>query len=148
VILTYAAAALGAFASRNAPAFYAQLQLPAWAPPAGVFGPVWTVLYGLMAIAIWLVWKQGGPSRPLAVTLYLMQLGVNTLWSWLFFGLQRGALAFADVLLLLGLVTATLVVFWRIRVLAGALLLPYLAWVGFASALTFAVWRRNPGLLG
>ncbi len=146
--ITSVAAVLGAIASLNAPVFYSQLAKPAWAPPAGVFGPVWSLLYGLMAVAAWLVWLQRGSRRvgtPLA--LFIAQLAANALWSWLFFGWHRGALAFADVLLLLALIATTLAAFWRVRPLAGVLLLPYLAWVGFASALTWAVWQRNPGLL-
>ncbi len=146
--VTSVAAVLGAIASLDAPAFYGQLAKPAWAPPAGVFGPVWSLLYGLMAMAAWLVWLQRGSrgvGTPLA--LFIVQLAANALWSWLFFGWHRGALAFAEVLLLLTLIAATLSAFWRVRPLAGALLLPYLAWVGFASALTWAVWQRNPGLL-
>lgn len=146
--ITAVAAVLGAIASLDAAAFYGQLAKPAWAPPAGVFGPVWSLLYGLMAVAAWLVWLQRGSREvgtPLA--LFIAQLAANALWSWLFFGWHRGALAFADVLLLLALIAATLATFWRIRPLAGALLLPYLAWVSFASALTWAVWQRNPGVL-
>lgn len=146
--ITAVAAVLGAVASLDAAAFYGQLAKPAWAPPAGVFGPVWSLLYGLMAVAAWLVWLQRGSREvgtPLA--LFIAQLAANALWSWLFFGWHRGALAFADVLLLLALIAATLATFWRVRPLAGALLLPYLAWVSFASALTWAVWQRNPGVL-
>ncbi|MBL2545252.1 tryptophan-rich sensory protein, partial [Klebsiella pneumoniae] len=82
-----------------------------------------------------------------ALMLYLVQLAVNALWSWLFFGWKLGALAFADILVLIALVCATTVAFARVRPIAAALLLPYLAWISFASALNFAVWRANPGLL-
>ncbi len=149
LLVTFVAAALGAWASRDAPGFYAALVKPDWAPPAGVFGPVWTVLYLMMAIAAWLVWKvRGFSTAPRTLTLYLVQLAANALWSWLFFGWHLGAAAFYEVLVLWLLVLATVVTFWRARRLAGALLLPYLAWVSFASALTFAVWQRNPQLLG
>lgn len=140
------AAALGAFASRDAAAFYGQLALPAWAPPAGVFGPVWTALYAMMAVAAWLVWRAPGRHGP-ALLLFAAQLVANVLWSWFFFAWRSGALAAVDVVALLVLVAATLVVFWRIRRAAGLLLVPYLAWVAFATALTFAVWQRNPGVL-
>ncbi len=148
LIITFAAAAVGALASVEAQAFYAQLAKPAWAPPAGVFGPVWSVLYLLMGVAAWRVWRQRQRHdvHP-ALGLYLLQLAANALWSWLFFGWHRGAFAFADVLVLWALIVGTLVAFWRVDRLAGALLLPYLAWVSFASALTWAVWQRNPGLL-
>ena len=149
LFVAYAAAAIGAAASIQAGPFYLELARPEWAPPPSLFGPVWTVLYGLMGIAAWLVWRVGGfrAARP-ALTLFLAQLVLNTLWSWLFFGWHRGALAFVDILLLWALIVATLVAFWRIRPMAGAMLIPYLAWVGFASALNYAVWQRNPLLLG
>ena len=146
--VTFVAAAAGAIASMDAQAFYAQLDKPGWAPPAGVFGPVWSLLYVLMGGAAWLVWCER-PSQRVdgALGLYLVQLSANALWSWLFFAWQLGAAAFAEVVLLLALIVGTLAAFWRIRPLAGVLLLPYLAWVTFASALTWAVWQRNPGLL-
>jgi len=147
-IVTLLAAALGARASISAADFYANLTLPAWAPPAGVFGPVWTVLYAVMALAVWLVWRQGGwrAAAP-ALALYLLQLALNVLWSWLFFGWKQGALAFADIALLLALIVATIVAFHRVRPAAAWLLLPYLAWVTFASALNYAVWQANPAVL-
>ncbi|MBH1626613.1 tryptophan-rich sensory protein [Stenotrophomonas maltophilia] len=146
--ITFAAAALGAWASTSAASFYATLVLPAWAPPAGLFGPVWTLLYAMMALAAWLVWRERGwrGARP-ALWLYLVQLAVNALWSWLFFGWKLGALAFVDILVLVALVCATMLAFVRARPMAAVLLLPYLAWITFASALNFAVWRANPGLL-
>ncbi|MEV5120023.1 MULTISPECIES: TspO/MBR family protein [Stenotrophomonas] len=146
--VTFLAAALGARASISAADFYASLTLPAWAPPASVFGPVWTVLYALMALAAWLVWRQGGwrAAAP-ALALYLLQLALNVLWSWLFFGWKQGALAFADIALLLALIVATIVAFHRVRPAAAWLLLPYLAWVTFASALNYAVWQANPAVL-
>jgi tryptophan-rich sensory protein len=102
-----------------------------------------------MGIAAWLVWRVGGfrAARP-ALTLFLVQLALNALWSWLFFGWHRGALAFADILLLLALIVVTLLAFWRIRPLAGVLLVPYLLWVSFASALNYSVWQLNPQVLG
>jgi len=146
--VAFAAAAIGAIASVDAGSFYAQLVRPSWAPPASVFGPVWSVLYMLMGIAAWLVWREQGAKRlGVALTLFMVQLVVNALWSWLFFAWHQGALAFADVLVLLFLIAATIANFWRIRPLAGVLMLPYLVWVGFASALTWAVWQGNPSML-
>lgn len=147
--LTGAAAALGGIASADAPAFYAQLSKPGWAPPAAVFGPVWTALYLLMAVSAWLVWRERdahGGARG-ALGFYLGQLVANALWSWLFFHWHQGALACLDILLLLALLAVTTLAFWRVSRLAAVLLLPYLAWVGFAAALTGVVWQRNPGLL-
>jgi len=146
--VAFAAAAIGAVATVDAGGFYSQLVRPAWAPPGWAFGPVWTVLYLLMAIAAWLVWReQGARDRRLALTLFMVQLGANALWSWLFFAWRSGALAFAEVLVLLALIAATIAVFWRVRRLAGVLLLPYFAWVCLATALTWAVWQGNPQLL-
>lgn len=147
-LITFLAAALGARASISASSFYGSLTLPAWAPPASLFGPVWTALYASMALAAFLVWRERGwrAAAP-ALLLYLLQLSLNTLWSWLFFGWKQGALAFADILLLLVMIVATLIAFWRIHKVAACMLLPYLAWVGFASVLNYAVWQANPGLL-
>lgn len=147
--VTFLAAAIGAAASVRARTFYEQLSRPEWAPPGSVFGPVWTTLYALMAIAAWLVWrKQDARGVRGALALYLIQLALNALWSWLFFDWRLGAWAFAEVVVLWAFIAATLVAFWRVRPVAGLLLTPYLAWVSFATALTFAVWQRNPGLLG
>lgn len=149
LLLSFAAAAIGALASVQAADFYRQLAQPSWAPPASVFGPVWSVLYVLMGVAAWLVWREGGWHRQRGVlVLFVLQLAVNALWSWLFFGWHRGALAFADIVLLWLLIVATAIGFWRVRPLAGALLLPYLGWVSFATALNFAVWQLNPQILG
>jgi benzodiazapine receptor len=147
--VTFIAAAAGSVASTQAPDFYAQLVRPSWAPPASLFGPVWSVLYTLMAVAAWLVWRVGGfAGARTALTLYLVQLVFNALWTWFFFAWQRGGLAFADIVLNALLVAATLAAFWRIRPLAGALLIPYLLWVAFAAALNYTIWQLNPQLLG
>ena len=146
LLATFAAAAVAAVASVNAASFYAQLTKPAWAPPAGVFGPVWTALYALMGVAAWLVWSSPG-AKGAALGLFGVQLAANALWSWLFFAWHLGALAAVEVLVLLALIVATVAAFWRISRLAALLLVPYVLWVGFASALTWAVWRSNPGLL-
>jgi translocator protein len=148
VALTALAGTLGAIASVDAREFYAALERPRWAPPGRVFGPVWTVLYALMAVAAWLVWRERGWARARgALGMFVLQLALNALWSWLFFAWHRGGLAFADVLALLGVLVATIVAFARIRALAAWLLVPYVAWVSFAAALNFAVWQRNPALL-
>ena len=146
--LAFGTAALGALASTQAKAFYAQIVRPAWAPPGWVFGPVWSLLYLLMGLAAWLVWREGGfrGARP-ALTLFLLQLAANALWSWLFFAWRQGALASLEILLLWGLILATLLAFRRVKPLAAWLLLPYLAWVTFATALCWATWRMNPQAL-
>ncbi len=144
----FAAAAIGGLATQRAPDFYLSLSRPSWAPPASLFGPVWTVLYAMMAVAAWLVWKERGFSAARdALTLFLVQLAFNALWSWLFFAWQEGALAQIEIVLLLVLIVLTIVAFWRVSKLAGALMLPYLAWVAYATALTFSLVQRNPGAL-
>ena len=148
VVVTFLTAAIGAFASLDAKEFYGSLNQPAWAPPPTVFGPVWSVLFTMMAVAACLVVKHAGlqASMP-ALRLYGLQLVLNAIWTWLFFHWHTGALALAEVLLLLAAVIATARAFWAWRPLAGALLLPYAAWVAFASALTLAMWRLNLAVL-
>ena len=146
--LAFATAAVGAIASIEASTFYAQLARPVWSPPGYIFGPVWSVLYALMGVSAWLVWREkSAQHRRLALALFVAQLGANALWSWLFFAWHEGALAFADVLFLLALIGAMIATFWSARRIAAILMLPYLAWVCFASALTWAVWQGNPALL-
>lgn len=138
-----AAAGIGGLASRDAAEYYASLDRPSWSPPAGVFGPVWGVLYGAMATAAWMVGREG-PERPdvrRALALYGAQLAVNAAWTPIFFGARRPRLAAADVVALLGLLAATVVAFWRVRPAAGALMLPYLLWVAYATALNLAIAR-------
>lgn len=148
LLLAFSAAAVGAVASANAAGFYAQLTRPDWAPPAWLFAPVWTALYLLMGIAAWLVWRvRGFRDARTALILFIVQLAANALWSWLFFAWRQGGLAFAEVILLWCLIVATILAFRRVNGLAAALMLPYLGWVTFASALTFSTWRLNPGLL-
>ncbi len=147
--LSFIAAGLGGLASLNAGSFYSQLARPEWAPASNIFGPVWTVLYIMMSIAAWLVWRVGGyATARVALNLYLMQLFANALWTWLFFYWHSGALAFIDIMLLWGLIVATMGAFWRIRPLAGMLLIPYLLWVSFAAALNYSLWQHNPQFLG
>ena len=146
--ITFIASAIGAVATLQAGPFYIQLVRPDWAPPAWIFGPVWTALYVIMGIAAWLVWRTDGfrPAK-VALTLFFIQLALNASWSWLFFGWHRGALAFLDTLLLWLLIVAMLVAFWRIRPVAGVLLIPYLLWVSFASVLNYFIWQLNPQVL-
>lgn len=144
VVVTALAAVLGSVGSISAPTFYLSLNRPAWAPPPSVFGPAWTLLYLLMAIASWVVVRVDGATRARPkLALYVLQLLANALWSWLFFHFHNGAAAFGEVLVLWLLVAATLVTFWRTHWVAGALFVPYLAWVSFASALTWSVWQAN-----
>lgn len=126
--------------------WYASLDKPAWTPPGWIFGPVWTILYLMMGVAAWLVWERRGTGRAeAALTLFVVQLALNALWSWLFFGWHRIDLAVVEILILWLLIAATLSAFVRVRRAAGALLVPYLLWVSFAGALTLEIWRRNGG---
>jgi tryptophan-rich sensory protein len=149
IAITALAAVTGGLASVNAREFYAQLLQPVWAPPGWVFGPIWGVLYTLMIAGAWQVYRVRGfeGARPLLL-LYLIQLSANALWTWLFFAWRLGAVALAEVILLWFLVGLTTFTFWSVRRSAGALLLPYWIWVTFATALTQAMWRLNPALLG
>jgi len=122
-------------------AWYAELRKPAWNPPAWLFAPVWTLLYALMAAAVWLVWRQAGVTPELG--LFLVQLALNAAWTWLFFGLRRPGLALAEIAALWLAIAATAVAFWSVVPVAGLLLTPYLAWVTFATALNAALWRLN-----
>ena len=141
----YGAAAAGGLVTAGAVQdWYPTLAKPSWNPPAWVFGPVWTGLYGMMAVAVWLVWRErrdkpvGGP-----IVLFAVQLAFNAAWTPLFFGLRRPGLALVDIALLWVALAMTVPLFMRRRVLAGLLLVPYLLWVSFAAALNFAIWRLN-----
>jgi tryptophan-rich sensory protein len=148
IAITAVAAAIGSIAAANSREFYEGLQRPGWAPPGSVFGPVWTVLYLAMAIAAWMVWKaRNYVGARVALMVYLIQLALNALWTWLFFAWHQGALAFVGVVLLWIAVAVTMNLFRRVRPVAGTLMIPYLAWVTFATALTYAVWKANPGIL-
>ncbi len=145
---SFVAGGIGASASANAGAFYLQLSQPSWAPPSWVFGPVWSVLYVLMGVSAWLVWRRHGfRAARSALTLFGVQLLANALWTWLFFVWHLGAVSLAEIAILWLLIAGTIVAFWRLHRMAAVLLVPYLAWVSFASALTFALWRLNPAVL-
>jgi benzodiazapine receptor len=140
--VTFAAAFAG---SRSMPDdWYALIAKPSWTPPNAVFGPVWTGLYLAMAIAAWLVWRRAGfAGAGAALALYGLQLVLNGLWSYLFFGRHQPGWAFADIVALWCVILATTVAFARVHLGAMVLMLPYLAWVTFAAALNFAIWRMN-----
>jgi len=145
----FVVAAVGASASLQAGSFYAELSRPEWAPPGAIFGPVWSALYAMMAVAAWIVWQRRelALAKP-GLVAFVAQLILNALWSWLFFGWRLGALSFLDIVALWVLIVVTLVCFWRTRPVAGLLLVPYLAWVRFAAALNFRIWQLNPNTLG
>ena len=142
LLLTFCASATAVFVKTDG--WYAELAKPSWNPPSWIFGPVWTTLYLLMAVSAWLVWLRGGWKEqrwPLA--LYLVQLVLNILWTPLFFGLQRPGLAFAEILVLLVAIYATLIAFWRVRGVSGIMLRPYALWTTCAAVLNFTIWQIN-----
>lgn len=142
---TFTAAAIGSWATfANVRAWYPSLAKPAWTPPGSLFGPVWFVLYVAMAVAVWRVWRtQSGAAAFGVLRLYGAQLGLNALWSVLFFGLRRPDLALVDIAALWLLLVLALVRFSRVDRIAGGLWAPYVAWVSFASALNAAIWFLN-----
>ncbi|MEV6583900.1 TspO/MBR family protein [Streptomyces sp. NPDC051582] len=144
LVLTYAVAALGALASSDAADVYAALDRPVWAPPAWLFGPVWTVLYGTVAVAGWLVWRHtGGRTRRRALSWWGLQLALNLAWTPLFFGVRQYGLALLDLLLLVTALLVTIRLFHRGHRVAAFLLVPYLAWVCFATVLNAVLWKAN-----
>jgi benzodiazapine receptor len=141
--LCFAVAGIGGWVTANSvESWYPTLAKPGFTPPDRVFGPVWSVLYAMMALAAWLVWRRVGWSHR-ALGLFVAQLALNLAWSVLFFGLQRVGAALAEILLLLALIAATTFAFWRVDRRAGLLLAPYLLWVGYASLLNGAIWLMN-----
>ena len=144
LLLCFGAAALGGLFMPGE--WYASLRKPAWNPPSWVFGPVWTALYTMMAVAAWLVWRHGGfAARRRPLILFLVQLALNAAWTPLFFGLQQPGWAFAEIVLLWLAIAATLAAFRPVSPAAAWLLAPYLAWVSFAALLNFSLWRLNAG---
>ena len=127
-----------------APKWYRQLTRPNWAPPTWLFGPVWTVLYVMIAVAGWRL-SLGLPAAAAvaALTAWTVQIALNAGWTPLFFGLKRPDLGFYVIATLWVAIVATIVLAWPVDTLAAWLMLPYLAWVSFASALNFSVWRLN-----
>lgn len=146
VALTFSAAGIGsAFTARSLRTWYPTLRKPAGSPPASYFGPVWTALYFLMAIAAWNVWRVGGgwDGASPAITLFLIQLALSAAWSVFFFGMRSPGLALIEIIPLWTVVLCTTLLFWRILVFSAALLIPYLAWVTYATYLNAGIWRLN-----
>jgi len=154
------AAAGGAVTATSVGTWYAGLAKPSFNPPNGVFGPVWTALYLMMAVAAWRVWRRGQPPRlaarsippgqegsgnqvRLALGAWALQLALNLCWSLVFFGARLIGAALAEIAVLFAAILVTALLFWRIDRVAGALLVPYAAWVAFAALLNAALWRLN-----
>ncbi len=126
--------------------WYAALRKPSWNPPGWVFGPVWSALYTMMGVSAWLVWRRGGfAAQRGPLMLFLVQLGLNAAWTPLFFGWRRPGVALVEIILLWLTIGATILAFRRVSRPAAWLLVPYLAWVGFATVLNGTLWRLNLG---
>ena len=132
------------FTSTGVSTWYRQLVRPSWTPPDWLFGPVWTVLYASMAVAVWLVWRRCIPRSRWAIGVWLVQLLLNGAWSPIFFGLHSIGGGLITIALLWLAILATVGVFWPVSRAAAILMLPYLAWVTFASCLNLALWKMNP----
>lgn len=145
LLVVFAAYVSGSF---EAGEWYFTMNKPGWTPPAWVFGPVWAVLYLLMALAMWKVWISGHQNSAGALIWWLLQLAFNAAWSWLFFGLERTGWAMLEMLVLIVLVIFCIRVFARISRQAALLMMPYLLWLGFAWLLNFSIWRMNGGSFG
>jgi tryptophan-rich sensory protein len=145
VLASFAAAAIGGTATaENVRTWYPTLNKPAWTPPGWVFGPAWTLLYALMSVAAWRIWLiREAPGARRALTLHFVQLALNALWSVLFFGLKQPGLALVEIVVLWVLLLAIWRAFWRLDAAAGVLWTPYVAWVGFATALNGSIWWLN-----
>ncbi|MEZ6064547.1 MAG: TspO/MBR family protein [Planctomycetaceae bacterium] len=141
------AGGLGAMATTpEIDGWYRTIERPAWSPPDWVFGPVWTTLYVLMGIAAWLVWRLGAQSRNIGPSrLFVIQLILNIAWSWIFFARHEIGWAAVEIVVLWLAIVATTIAFFRRSRIAGWLLVPYLAWVTFASYLNFTLWQLNKG---
>ena len=146
ILICQAAGLIGSFFTTPAiPTWYAMLKKPSFNPPNWVFGPVWTTLFVMMGVAVFLVWRKGLNTSQvkIALTIFGVQLILNTLWSLLFFGLRSPLAGLIEIWVLWIAIALTLVFFLKISLAAGLLLLPYLAWVSFAAILNLAIWRLN-----
>ena len=142
LVLTFGAAYVGSRFPVDE--WYTALAKPSWNPPNWLFGPVWSVLYLLMAISVWLVWKkQGLLGAIVPLSIFLLQLVLNAAWSWLFFGLHEMGIALVEIVVLWIVILVNIILFWKIYPISGILLLPYLLWVSFASILNYTLWRLN-----
>ena len=151
VAVPVAVGGLSGFATaRGISTWYPTLVKPSFNPPAWVFGPVWTVLYIMMGVAAYLVWLRGVDADGVraALAVFVIQLALNGLWSILFFGIRQPGLALVEIIVLLVAIGATIWLFWRVVPAAGVLLLPYWAWVSFATILNASLWWLNRSLTG
>ena len=144
VICALAAAVGGVATAEPVRTWYPTLQKPSWNPPAQLFGPVWSALYLMMAVSVWLIWRtRHATDVGVPLALFAVQLALNVLWSALFFGLRRPGAALLEIGVLWIAILSTAVAFWPIDPIGSVLLLPYLAWVTFAAALNGSIFRLN-----
>lgn len=146
VAVPLAVGGLSGFATaRGVSTWYPTLAKPSFNPPAWVFGPAWTLLYIMMGVAAFFVWRKGldADGVRVALTVFAIQLVLNGLWSILFFGLHAPGLALVEIILLWAAIGTTTWLFWRVAPVAGTLMLPYWAWVSFASVLNASLWWLN-----
>ncbi len=144
IVLCFSVAGIGGrWTAGEVAGWYRTLVRPAIAPPNWVFGPVWTLLYALMAVAAWRVWSTGAPGRGLALGLFAAQLALNLAWSWIFFHRHAIGMALIEIAALWAAIALATLAFRRVDPLAAWLMVPYLAWVTFAAALNAAFWRLN-----
>jgi len=142
ILLTFAVAA---FASQFQPdTWYTTIAKPSWTPPGWIFGPVWSLLYLSMSISVWFIWNQRKTLNVnIPLLLYIIQLILNGLWSYIFFNQHQIGIALIDIVILVFLISIITVRFWQISKTAGILFIPYLVWVSFATVLNFEIWRIN-----
>ena len=131
------------FTTPSIPTWYAGINKPDFNPPNWLFAPVWTTLFFLMGISLYLVWEKGIKTSRLAVYVFSAQLILNIIWSLLFFGLQNPFFAFIEIIILWVAILATILLFYRISKKAAILLIPYIAWVSFAAFLNYSIWILN-----
>ena len=146
IIICLAAGFIGSiFTNRSIPIWYESLKKPSFNPPGWLFGPVWTALFILMGISLFLIWQKGLNYNGVIIALIVfgIQLILNILWSILFFGLRAPLAAFIEIIILWILILMTILIFYPISKTAALLLLPYILWVSFASILNFSLWRLN-----
>lgn len=146
IVICNLAGLLGSLVTVTGPgSWYAGIAKPAFSPPGFLFAPVWTTLYILMGISLYLIWMEGTGRKDVRIALgvFAIQLVLNGLWTFLFFGLQSPILGLAEILVLWVFIVLTIVLFHRIRKTAAYLLVPYLLWVSFAAFLTYTIWTLN-----
>jgi translocator protein len=143
VIICELAGIIGSiFTVSSIPTWFAGLNKPSFSPPNYLFGPVWTILYLMMGISLFLIWKKGGNNRT-ALIIFFIQLLLNTFWSIIFFGLKMPFAAFVEIIIMWVFILLTIISFYGISKPAAYLLIPYLLWVSFASVLNFKIWMLN-----